>query len=66
MFCKKIKLSLEYPANPFFPMFPFDPPENLRKPKVFWYFQGGLKENIGRKRANSRTGFINKMNDSYF
>ena len=26
--------------NPFLPVFPFDPPENIRKPLVFWYFQG--------------------------
>ena len=24
----------------FFPTFPFDPLENIRKPKVFWRFQG--------------------------
>ena len=28
----------------FFPMFPFDPPENIREPK-----DGDLKEMIGRK-----------------
>ena len=33
----------------FFPMFPFDPPENIREPKDFCYFQGDLKEMIGRK-----------------
>ena len=37
--------------TPFFPMFPFDPPENIRKPKVFLCFQGGLKGNIGKKRV---------------
>ena len=26
-----------------FPMFPFDLPENISKPKVFWCFQGDLK-----------------------
>ena len=30
-------------------MFPFDPPENIRKPKVFWCFQGDLKGTLGRK-----------------
>ena len=34
----------------FFPMFPFDPPENIRKPKVFWCFQGDQKRTLGRKR----------------
>ena len=32
----------------FFPMFPFDPPENERKPKVFWRFQGDQKGTFGR------------------
>ena len=30
-------------------MFPFDPPESIRKPKVFWCFQGDQKETLGRK-----------------
>ena len=30
-------------------MFPFDPPENIRKPKVFLCFQGDQKETLGRK-----------------
>ena len=33
----------------FFPMFPFDPPENIRKPKVFWCFQGDQKGTLGSK-----------------
>ena len=33
----------------FFPMFPFDPTENIRKPKVFWCFQGGSKGYAGKK-----------------
>ena len=28
----------------------FIPPENARKPKVFWCFEGGKKESIGQKR----------------
>ena len=28
----------------FFPIFPFDPPKNIRKPKVFWCFQGDQME----------------------
>ena len=30
-------------------MFPFDPPENIRKPLVFWRFQRTLKGTLGRK-----------------
>ena len=30
-------------------MFPFDPPENIRKPKVFWCFQGDQRRTLGRK-----------------
>ena len=36
----------------FFPMFPFDPPENIRKPWVFWRFQGDQKGTMGRKVLN--------------
>ena len=32
-----------------FPMFPFDPPEIIRKPKVFLYFQGDQKGKLGTK-----------------
>ena len=35
--------------NLFFPMFPFDPPENIRKPKVFSCFQGDQMGTLGRK-----------------
>ena len=35
--------------NPFLPIFPFDPPENITKPKVFLYFQGYQKGALGRK-----------------
>ena len=33
----------------FFPMFPFDIRENIRKFLVFWCFQGDQKETFGRK-----------------
>ena len=33
----------------FFPMFPFDLPENIRKPKVSKSFQGNEKGTLGRK-----------------
>ena len=32
----------------FFPIFPFNPPKNIIKPQVFWYFQGGQKGTLGR------------------
>ena len=34
-------------------MFPFDPPENIRKPKVFSCFQGDQKGTLGRKGLNT-------------
>ena len=34
--------------NLFLPKVPFWPPENIRKPKVFWCFQGGSKGNIDK------------------
>ena len=33
----------------FFPMFPVDPPEHIRKPDVFWCFQGDQKEHLEEK-----------------
>ena len=39
----------------FFPMLPFDPPENIRKPIVF---RGDLKGKLGKKRVhNYKTNF---------
>ena len=44
LFSKDLKL--------FTPMLLSDPPENIRKPKVFLYFKGGgAKGNIGKKRV---------------
>ena len=40
---------LERTLTFYFPMFPFDPPENIRKPKVFWCFQVDQKGTLGRK-----------------
>ena len=37
----------------FFSMFPFDSPENIRKPLVFWCFQGNQKRTLRRKRIMS-------------
>ena len=33
-------------------MFPFDPPENIRKPLVFWYFQGDQEGTFSRRGLN--------------
>ena len=33
-------------------MFLFDPPKNIRKSKVFSYFQGDQKGSLGRKELN--------------
>ena len=30
-------------------MFPVDPPEHIRKPDVFWCFQGDQKEHLEEK-----------------
>ena len=38
----------------FFPLFPFDPTENIRKSKVFWCFQGGSK------RIEATTGSVHR------
>ena len=37
----------------FFPIFPFDPPlkRYIRKPKVFWCFQGGSRVNIWKGKV---------------
>ena len=40
---KNLNLSL------FLPMCFFDPPENIKKPKVFYYFQGDQKGPLGNK-----------------
>ena len=42
-------------VNPVFPNFPFDPPENIRKPLVFWYFQGDQKRTLGRNGLAIKT-----------
>ena len=42
----------------FFPMFPFDPPENIRKPKAFSCFQGDQKGTLERKGLNKALAAI--------
>ena len=39
----------------FSPMFPFDTPENTRKPIVFSCFQGVPNGNVGQERVNVDT-----------
>ena len=43
---------ISVPLTLFFPMFHFDPPENIRKPLVFRGFQGDEKGTLGRKRLS--------------
>ena len=48
----KLRFSLQaYEVNLtiFLKMFPFDPPENIRKALVFWCFQGDQKGTLARK-----------------
>ena len=42
----------------FFPKFPFDSPENVRKPEVFYTFSGGSKGNIEKKGLNFSFTFL--------
>ena len=48
---KKVILTL------YFPMFPIDPLENIRKPLVFWCFQGDQNGTLGSKWLN-QTGIF--------
>ena len=43
-----------------FSMFHFDPPKNIRKPNVFWFFQEDQKATFGRKGLNN--SIIQNMN----
>ena len=42
-------------------MFPFDAPENIKKPKVFWCFQGDQKRTLGRKESRQMSGRVLNM-----
>ena len=55
-----IKAKIVVTLSLFFPMFPFDPLENIRKPLVFRCFQGDQKETLGRK------GLMRTFNSGYF
>ena len=48
--CVSLRLGLNnFYVTLFFPIFSFDPPENITKFLVFWYFQGDPKGILGRK-----------------
>ena len=49
----------------FFPMFPFDSHENIRKPKGFLMFSGGSKGNIGKKKVKMWSSTALKISNSY-
>ena len=50
-------MRLTPPLTPFFPIFPFDAPENTRKSKVFGCFQGDKKGTSGRKEIKQNKHF---------
>ena len=50
-----------YNFNTFLPNVPFDPPENIGKPKVFWRFQGDQKRNLQRKWLNLLSAFLSNF-----
>ena len=43
------KLPRNSPLTLFFPKFPFVPPKNIKKPLVYWYFQGDQQGTLGIK-----------------
>ena len=52
--CKSLRNCLwssfgDLPLALFFQIFTFDPPESIRKPKVFWCFQGDQKGTLESK-----------------
>ena len=49
LFSKVTRVSLRIYLTHFFPVFLFDPPENIRKLYGFLMFSGGSKRNIGKK-----------------
>ena len=50
----------------FFQMFPFDPPENVRKPKVFLCFHGHQKGTSGRKGLKKKQKLFFQHIQHYF
>ena len=46
----------------FMPLFSFDTLENIRKPKVFWCFQGVSKETSGMNGLTNRLFFFTLLN----
>ena len=49
--------------NLFFPIFPFDPPENIKKPKFFQCFWGDQTGTLGKKKLISRRSISNILLD---
>ena len=47
-------------------MYPFDPPENIRKIKVFWYYQGESKANIEKERVKKSRLIFSRYNEQNF
>ena len=43
------KLPRNSPLTLFFPKFPFVPPKNIKKPLIYWYFQGDQQGTLGIK-----------------
>ena len=50
-----------YNFNTFLPNVPFDPPENIGKPKVSWRFQGGSKTKTAKKMVEPSVRFFIKL-----
>ena len=44
--------------NSFIPNVPFESPENIRKPFLFWCFQGDQKVTLGRNELTLKDPFI--------
>ena len=49
MFDRVLNTPLNIGLTFFFPIFPIDPPENIGKAKIFWWFLGDQKGTLGRK-----------------
>ena len=47
-------------------MYSFDPPENIRKLKVFWYYQGESEGNIEKGRVKKSRLIFSRYNEQNF
>ena len=54
----KLIIRLNRKLTHFFPMFPFDPPENIIKPKIFKCLKGDQKGTSGRNGLKSNEVII--------